>query len=73
MTEINFNHTPYDCRHTFVTKMKEAGTNEYILKLIVGHKINDITEGTYAHRDIQELYEEIKKIKNCGCYGEKFL
>mgnify|MGYP003518923863 CR=1 FL=1 len=46
MTELNFNHTLYDCRHTFVTKMKEARTNEYILKLIVGHKIKDITEGT---------------------------
>ncbi len=62
MTELNFNHTPYDCRHTFITKMKKAGANEYILKLIVGHKIKDITEGTYTHRDIQELYEEIKKI-----------
>ena len=39
MTELKFNHTPYDCRHTFVTKMKKAGANEYILKLIVGHKL----------------------------------
>lgn len=62
MEELNFNHTPYDCRHTFITKMKKAGANEYILKLIVGHKIKDITERTYTHRNIQELYEEIKKI-----------
>ena len=61
MTELNFNHTPYDCRHTFVTKMKKTRANEYILKLIVGHKIKDIRKGTYIHRDIQELYEEIKK------------
>ena len=35
-------------------------------------KINDITEGTYAHRDIQELYEEIKKI-NDNSYWINFL
>lgn len=60
--ELNFNHTPYDGRHTFITKMKKAGANEYILKRIVGHSIDDITEKVYTHRDIKELYDEIIKI-----------
>lgn len=62
MRVLNFDHTPYDCRHTFITKMKKAGVNEYLLKLIVGHTIKDLTENTYTHRDIDELYQEICKI-----------
>lgn len=37
--------------------------NEYILKLIVGHQIEDITEKVYTHRTMQQLREEISKIK----------
>ena len=36
--------------------------NEYILKLLVGHEISDITEAVYTHRTIQELAAEIEKI-----------
>lgn len=38
--------------------------DEYILKRIVGHAINDITESTYTHREIEELKEEMLKIKD---------
>lgn len=62
MEELNLKHTPYDCRHTFITKMKKANANEYILKKIVGHSINDITEKVYTHRDVTELLKEINKI-----------
>jgi len=62
MEELNFNHTPYDGRHTFITKMKYARADEYLLKLIVGHSIGDITEKVYTHRKIEELYNEILKI-----------
>lgn len=59
---FNFSHTPHDTRHTFVTRGKEAGMDEYILKLIVGHAISDITEKIYTHRKIEELKAEIEKI-----------
>ena len=62
MESLNMNHTPYDCRHTFITKMKKANANEYLLKRIVGHSIQDITEKTYTHRDIKDLLEEVNKI-----------
>ena len=55
-------HRPHDTRHTFITMAKSAGINEYILKLIVGHHIEDITEKVYTHRTMQELHEEIRKI-----------
>lgn len=62
MNNLGMKHTPYDCRHTFITKMKKANVNEYLLKRIVGHSIQDLTEKTYTHRDIEELLFEINKI-----------
>ena len=56
--------TPHCTRHTFITKAKKAGMNEFILKIIVGHKITDLTENVYTHRDINELKKEMLKIKS---------
>lgn len=61
-THLGMKHTPHDTRHTFVTRAKEAGVNEYILKLIVGHSIEDITEKIYTHRQIEELKTAIELI-----------
>ncbi len=60
---LNMEHKPHDTRHTFITLAKEADMNEYILKLIVGHAIQDITEKVYTHRTMEELQAEIEKIK----------
>jgi integrase len=62
MSEYNFDHTPYDCRHTFSTRMKQAGANEYIQKRIMGHVISDLTESVYTHRNIKELVQEVNKM-----------
>lgn len=56
-------HKPHDTRHSFITMAKSADMNEYILKLIVGHAVEDITENTYTHRTIEDLHQEIQKIK----------
>lgn len=56
-------HHLHETRHTFISKAKEAGVNEYILKLIVGHNIGDITEKVYTHRTIDQLKAEMNKIK----------
>ncbi len=61
--KFGLNHKPHDTRHTFITKAKSVNMNEYILKLIVGHQIEDITEKVYTHRTMQQLREEISKIK----------
>lgn len=63
MTKFDMKHKPHDTRHTFITKAKESNMNEYIIKLIVGHAIADITEKVYTHRTIKELHQEIEKIK----------
>lgn len=63
MKKLNLQHKPHDTRHTFITKAKEAGVNEYTLKLIVGHEITDITEKVYTHRTLEDMKREIEKIK----------
>ena len=56
-------HTPHCTRHTFISMAKASEMNEHVLKLIVGHKERDLTEHVYTHRELQELKNEIKKIK----------
>lgn len=63
MNHLHLNHAPHETRHTFVTKAKQVKMDENILKKIIGHSITDITESIYTHRDIEELYTEIIKIK----------
>lgn len=60
--ELNPLHRPHDPRMTFITKAKKNGVDEYALKAIVGHKIQDITESTYTVRDIEWLRTDIEKI-----------
>ncbi|MCI7768556.1 MAG: tyrosine-type recombinase/integrase, partial [Oscillospiraceae bacterium] len=63
MERLNMDHIPHEVRHTFITRAKEADLNEYCLKLIIGHNVNDVTERVYTHRTIENLRTEIEKIK----------
>lgn len=60
--KLHFSHRPHDTRHTFITKAKSAGVDEYVLKAIVGHEITDVTEKVYTHRTIEQFRTEIEKI-----------
>lgn len=62
MDRLNLKHRPHEVRHTFITKAKACNVDEYILKLIVGHAIVDITEKVYTHRTIEQLKAEMDKI-----------
>lgn len=62
MDLYGFSHRPHDTRHSFVTYAKAAGVNDFVLKLIVGHSIDDITEKVYTHRTLEQMHEEICKI-----------
>lgn len=57
-------HTPHDCRHTFSYLCEKYKVNENDRKRMLGHSFgNDETNKVYGHRTIQELREEIEKIK----------
>ena len=56
-------HSPHDCRKTFVTLCKKYKVDEYAIKRMVGHAIDDLTEETYTDRDPEWLLSEVKKIQ----------
>lgn len=57
-------HTPHDCRHTFSMLCESFGVNENDRKRMMGHSFgSDITNGTYGHRSVEELRNELEKIK----------
>lgn len=60
---LNDNHRPHDGRKTFVTLCKKNNVDEYAIKYIAGHAINDLTEAVYTQRDPQWLHNEIAKIQ----------
>lgn len=55
-------HRPHDPRTTFITMAKKAKVDEYVIKLLAGHKITDITEAVYTKRDIEWLRAELEKM-----------
>ena len=63
MGKLKLSHRPHDTRHTFITLAKDAGMDKYIIKLIVGHSIEDVTEKVYTHRTLDQLKEEIGLIQ----------
>lgn len=60
---LNPDHKPHDPRKQFVTMAKRYDVDEYVIKLVVGHVISDITESIYNDRSIENLRNEIEKIK----------
>lgn len=56
-------HRAHDGRVHFVTTAKKYNVDEYAIKYIVGHEINDITEKVYTKRELDWLRNEIEKIK----------
>ena len=62
MNDLNLNYTPHDCRHTLATILDDANANDTCIKIILGHKISDITKGTYTHKTLQQLLDTINLI-----------
>ena len=50
--------TAHWCRHTMATRLKQAGIDTTIIKLILGHSTGDITE-RYTHFSVDQLKEAI--------------
>lgn len=62
MRELNMVHLPHDCRHTAATMLDNANINRTIVKLILGHTSDDITERVYTHKTHAQLVEAIDAI-----------
>lgn len=50
-------HYPHDGRHTCASALDRAGVNKNIIKMILGHVSNDVTDDVYIHKLLPELIE----------------
>ena len=60
---LNHDHKPHDPRKTFVTLAKRYKMDDFAIKRMVGHEIDDITEIVYTERSLEWYTEEMQKIK----------
>lgn len=59
---VDMDHRPHDTRHTCVSLLTVAGVSDKIIKKIVGHKGQGVTEIVYTHFELSELIDAINKI-----------
>lgn len=62
MDELSLTHRPHDTRHTCVSMLTEAGVDERIIKKIVGHRGQGVTETVYTHIELSFKLDAINKI-----------
>ena len=62
MNKLEMEYTPHYTRHTCATMMREAGIEEDLRKLILGHKSDDITD-RYTHHSDEMILEAIDKLQ----------
>lgn len=55
-------HKPHDTRHTCVSLLTTVGVDDRIIKKIVGHKGQGVTETVYTHLELPIKLEAINKI-----------
>lgn len=59
MDATHCNHTPHECRHTCATWLDDKAANKLAIKRILGHAVQDITDGIYTHKSIRQLKKAI--------------
>lgn len=62
MEQFSMEHRPHDTRHTCISLLAAADVDERIIKKIVGHKGQGVTETVYTHYEMQTLADAINKI-----------
>lgn len=60
--DICLEHLPHDTRHTCITMLTMAQISDKIIRKIVGHKGQNVTEIVYTHFEIKELQDAINQI-----------
>lgn len=59
MKRSGMEHTPHDTRHTFSSQAYVCGMDENILKRILGHALNGVTQQVYIHLPVEELVKAV--------------
>ena len=60
MKKLGWVHHLHECRHTFITRLDNAGANRVCINLIVGHVGNGVGERVYTHKTKEQLQETVK-------------
>lgn len=55
-------YTPHFTRHTFRTKMDNAGVNKRVMDLIMGHSSRDVGDRVYNHKTLEQLKDGIELV-----------
>lgn len=63
MNTLEMKHLPHDTRYTTATLLDNARANKVCIKKIMGHAIQDVTDGVYIQKDLKELIKAIDLIK----------
>lgn len=63
MERLGMQHTLHDTRHTCASLTKEYECDDLYRKLILGHRIESLTDRVYTHVEIARLVAEINKIQ----------
>ena len=59
---LKLKHTAHECRHSFATYSAASSMNKTLVKKIIGHASQDITDDVYTHAFIEDLVCEIDKL-----------
>ncbi len=62
INQMGLDHKPHDTRHTCVSLLTTAGVKDKVIRKIVGHAGQSITESVYTHFEMQELIDAINLI-----------
>lgn len=62
MQKLDMAHLPHDGRPTYATRLDNAGANKTIVKKILGHAGQGMTEKVYTHKTVKQLVDAINLI-----------
>ena len=63
MRQLQMEHTPHECRHTFETLLDAAGGNRRCIDLLMGHTSKDTGNRVYNHKTLEELKATVELIQ----------
>lgn len=63
MKRFDWIHHMHECRHTFITRLDNAGANKICIQQIVGHKGADVTDQVYTHKTREQLQETVRLLE----------
>lgn len=55
-------HLPHDTRHTFISLATASRIDRILIKRIVGHQGEDVTDKVYTHYDVKQIVDAVNQI-----------